>query len=113
MSSEEEEPIIPKSRRANDAIAPKRFNQVNFFFKRINNLFFSKLNAGLRTERRTFEEIREQHLTDFYEDPEFPAIPASLFCTNYNRPSNADQIEWLRPRDICQALDLPVRVLLF
>lgn len=31
MSSEEEEPIIPKSRRANDAIAPKRFNQVTFF----------------------------------------------------------------------------------
>ena len=30
MSSEEEEPIIPKSRRANDAIAPKRFNQVIF-----------------------------------------------------------------------------------
>ncbi|CBY10105.1 unnamed protein product [Oikopleura dioica] len=94
MSAEEEEPIIPKSRRVNDAIAPIRLNQ---------------LNAGLRTERRTFEEIREQHLTDFYEDPEFPAIPASLFCTNYNRPSNADQIEWLRPRDICQALDLPVR----
>lgn len=78
----------------------------------MENLTFTdfQLNAGLRTERRTFEEIREQHLEDFYEDPEFPAIPGSLFCTNYNRPANADQIEWLRPRDICQILGLPVWV---
>ena len=105
----EEEEIVPKSRQANAAIAPRRFQQVVLFLNRMENLTFSnfKLNAGLRSERRTFEEIREQPLEDFYEDPEFPAIPGSLFCTNYNRPANADQIEWLRPRDICQILGLP------
>jgi len=34
MSAEEEEPIIPKSRRVNDAIAPKRLNQVLFLNKK-------------------------------------------------------------------------------
>ena len=53
----EEEEIVPKSRQANAAIAPRRFQQVFFSKIEMENLIFSdfKLNAGLRTERRTGE----------------------------------------------------------
>ena len=30
-------------------------------------------------------------------DPEFSANAGSLFCSQFDRPRNADAIEWLRP----------------
>ena len=56
MSAEEEEPIIPKSRKVNDAIAPKRFNQVNFFKEKANYFF----QAERRTENREANIRRDQ-----------------------------------------------------
>ena len=60
------------------------------------------LITHLRTETRSFEQIQRDHCSllgegRLYEDPEFPANAGSLFCTTYNRPGYADDIEWLRP----------------
>ena len=49
MSAEEEEPIIPKSRKVNDAIAPKRFNQVNLFKEK--KIYFFKAKRGTKNRK--------------------------------------------------------------
>lgn len=59
-----------------------------------------------RGERRSYSEIKEQHNigngeSSLYEDPEFRATAGSLFYSASNRPGWADEVEWLRPHDIC------------
>ena len=69
-------------------------------------MLMKSLITHLRTETRSFEQIQRDHCSllgegRLYEDPEFPANAGSLFCTTYNRPGYADDIEWLRPH-VCQ-----------